>query len=58
MPLCRLPLRLHPDYFLAVTSYSKKSIAADKGAEKQTDKEHEEIITLERCSLESTIEVV
>lgn len=57
-PLCRVLLRLHPDYFLAVSSYSKKSIAADKGAEKHFDKEQEEIITLEKYSLESTIEVV
>lgn len=56
--LYRVLLRLPPDYFLAASSYSKKSIAADKGAEKHFDKEQEEIITLERCSLESTIEVV
>lgn len=34
------------------------SIVADKGGEKHFDKEQEEITTLEKCSLESTIEVV
>lgn len=42
MPLCRMLLRLDLDYYLAVSSYSKKSIRAERGAEKGSDEEQED----------------
>jgi len=46
MPLCRMLLRLHLDYYLAVSSYLKKSIQADRHAEKGSNEEQEDKLLL------------